>query len=86
MIAGVGPRTRERLLRELGSLAMIKSATENELINAGANRKQAAAIIARFASSSESSSSIPEEQDEATHTAERDALDNAFDSVLTPNS
>ena len=43
-IAGVGPRTRERLLRQLGSVRAIRSATTDDLIKAGASRRQAEAI------------------------------------------
>lgn len=45
-IAGVGPRTRERLLRNLGSLRAIRSASAEELVEAGASRRQAETIRA----------------------------------------
>jgi excinuclease ABC subunit C len=43
-VPGVGPKTRSRLLRNLGSLPAVLSATEQELIEAGATRRQAHAI------------------------------------------
>ncbi len=45
-IAGVGPRTRERLLRQLGSMRAIRAASTDELVQAGASRGQAEAIRA----------------------------------------
>jgi ERCC4-type nuclease len=40
----VGPKTRGKLLRNLGSLREVLSATEEQLIEAGATRRQAQAI------------------------------------------
>jgi excinuclease ABC subunit C len=83
-IPGVGPRTRDRLLRGLGSVAMIKSATKEELIEAGANRIQADSISSHFAGSPElASAELPSD---AEDTAEIEAVENAFDSVLPPAS
>lgn len=44
-IRGVGKKTRVQLLRKLGSLDAISAATEEELIAAGANSRQARAIV-----------------------------------------
>ena len=43
-VPGVGPKTRGRLLRTLGSMRGVLAATEEELIQAGATKKQARAI------------------------------------------
>jgi excinuclease ABC subunit C len=43
-VPGVGPKTRGKLLRNLGSLREVMTASEEELIEAGATRKQAEAI------------------------------------------
>ncbi|MEZ4286748.1 MAG: excinuclease ABC subunit UvrC [Polyangiales bacterium] len=43
-IAGVGPKTRTRLLRSLGSVDAIAQATDDELLEAGASPKQVLAI------------------------------------------
>ena len=43
-VPGVGPKTRSKLLRNLGSLREVMAATEQELLEAGATRKQAQAI------------------------------------------
>ena len=43
-VPGVGPKTRGKLLRKLGSLREVLAATEEQLIEAGATRRQAAAI------------------------------------------
>ncbi len=43
-VPGVGPKTRGKLLRKLGSLREVMAATEDELTAAGATRKQAQAI------------------------------------------
>lgn len=43
-VAGVGPKTRGKLLRNLGSLREILAASEEQLVEAGATRKQAQAI------------------------------------------
>jgi excinuclease ABC subunit C len=43
-VPGVGPKTRGKLLRALGSMAGVLAATEEELVEAGATRRQAQAI------------------------------------------
>ena len=43
-VPGVGPKTRQKLLTELGSLEAVRRATKEELAKAGATRKQATAI------------------------------------------
>ena len=43
-VPGVGPKTRGKLLRALGSMAGVLAATEQELIEAGATKRQARAI------------------------------------------
>jgi excinuclease ABC subunit C len=43
-VAGIGPKTRGKLLRALGSMAGVLAATERELVEAGATRRQAQAI------------------------------------------
>jgi excinuclease ABC subunit C len=48
-VPGVGKKTRTTLLRVLGSLRAISSASVEELIAAGASRKQAEAVRAHFA-------------------------------------
>lgn len=47
-IPGVGPKTRARLLQELGSLAAIRQADLTGLLAAGANRRQAQTILQHF--------------------------------------
>lgn len=71
-ILGVGPKTKARLLSRLGSLSAVEAATVDELLRAGANRRQAAAIVRHF-------HGTPVEGDAAA--AERAALDNAFEGV-----
>ncbi len=43
-VPGIGPKTRGKLLRALGSTTGVLAATEEELIEAGATKKQARAI------------------------------------------
>ncbi|MDH3843405.1 MAG: helix-hairpin-helix domain-containing protein, partial [Myxococcales bacterium] len=43
-VPGIGPKTRGKLLRNLGSLRDVLAAGEEQLIEAGATRKQAQAI------------------------------------------
>jgi len=47
-VPGVGVRTRDRLLRRLGSLKAVQQASETELRSAGATRTQARAIVEAF--------------------------------------
>lgn len=69
-IPGIGPKTRSRLLRSLGSLAAVRSATERELIEAGATRRQAHAI--------RQSLGDPFSAAKDARTAENVAVENAF--------
>ncbi|MGD8607199.1 MAG: excinuclease ABC subunit UvrC [Myxococcales bacterium] len=71
-VPGIGPKTRSRLLRNLGSLAAVRSATEQELIEAGATRRQAHAIRESLGDG------LPASQD--AQTAENVAVENAFQS------
>ena len=68
-VPGVGPKTRSKLLRKLGSLHAVLSASESELVEAGATRRQAIAIRERLGRPS---------QTEETQTAEETAIENAF--------
>lgn len=43
-VPGVGPKTRSKLLRVLGSMSAVLAATEEELVEAGASKRQARAI------------------------------------------
>jgi excinuclease ABC subunit C len=43
-VPGVGPKTRGKLLRALGSMSGVLAATEEQLIGAGATKRQAQAI------------------------------------------
>lgn len=66
-IKGVGPKTRGMLLKTLGSLSAIKAASIEQLIEAGATKRQAHAIKDAY-------------QPDATEatSAEQDAIENAF--------
>ena len=69
-VPGVGPKTRGKLLRNLGSLREVLAATEEELIEAGATRRQAQAIKETLG---DHTPVAPE-----TQTAEETAIENAF--------
>ncbi len=69
-VPGVGPKTRTKLLTALGSLRAVASATERELIEAGATRRQAEAIRTSLGTA-------PIRSDEI-QAVEEEALDNAF--------
>ncbi|MGB9340896.1 MAG: excinuclease ABC subunit UvrC [Polyangiales bacterium] len=69
-VPGVGPKTRGKLLRNLGSLRDVLGATEEQLIEAGATRKQALAIKDSLGDRS------PVEPE--TEAAEETAIENAF--------
>ena len=69
-VPGVGPKTRGKLLRNLGSLRDVLAATEEELIEAGATKRQALAIKEALG---ERSPIAPE-----TEAAEETAIENAF--------
>jgi excinuclease ABC subunit C len=47
-IPGIGPKTRVLLLRKAGSLQALSEASEAQLVELGATRKQAAAIVAHL--------------------------------------
>ena len=69
-VPGVGPKTRGKLLRNLGSLRDVLAATEEQLIEAGATKRQALAIKEALG---DQSPAAPE----AT-AAEETAIENAF--------
>jgi excinuclease ABC subunit C len=69
-VPGVGPKTRGKLLRALGSMSGIVAATEEALVEAGASRKQARAIKETLGSTA------PVATD--AHSAEDAAVENAF--------
>lgn len=69
-VPGVGPKTRTKLLRALGSLSRIIQASEQELIRAGATKRQAQAIRQTLGS--------PTTPSPDTEAAEEAAIDNAF--------
>ncbi|MCB9595880.1 MAG: excinuclease ABC subunit UvrC [Sandaracinaceae bacterium] len=71
-VPGVGAKTKSRLVTRLGSLKAVKGASADELMRAGANRKQAQAIVRAF-------QGLPVDGDSAD--AERAALDSAFEDV-----
>lgn len=73
-VSGVGKKTRTTLLRTLGSLKAVASASVEELIAAGASRKQAVAIVA-FLRADE-----PRGEAAAEGEAEGTAIENAFES------
>jgi excinuclease ABC subunit C len=69
-VAGVGPKTRGKLLRNLGSLREVLAASEEQLVDAGATRRQAQAIRQSLGASP---IVAPE-----TEAAEEAAIENAF--------
>jgi excinuclease ABC subunit C len=69
-VPGVGPKTRGKLLRNLGSLREVLAATEEQLIEAGATRRQAAAIKESLGSDAQRT---PDAE-----SAEDTAIENAF--------
>jgi len=71
-VPGVGPKTRSKLLRHLGSLRDVIRATEEELIAAGATRSQAASI--------KRSLDAHTTETEQAESAEEAAVENAFQS------
>ncbi len=68
-VPGVGPKTRAKLLKALGSLRAVKAASEAKLIDAGATTRQAKAIVHAFGAMGKSS---------AAKEAEEHAIENAF--------
>jgi excinuclease ABC subunit C len=75
-VQGVGPKTRTRLLRRLGSLSAVTEASVDDLVSAGATRRQARSIWQAF-HGPEPAASSPADAD--PHLAEDRAVDNAFD-------
>jgi excinuclease ABC subunit C len=71
-IPGIGPRTRRRLLTELGSIRGVALADEEALVRAGASRRQAHAIHRVF--HAPAAPTTPVEADQA----ENAAVENAF--------
>lgn len=71
-VPGVGPKTRGKLLRHLGSLREVLAATEEQLIAAGATRRQAQAIKETLGNHS----TVARD----TQSAEDTAIENAFQS------
>jgi len=69
-VPGVGPKTRGKLLRNLGSLRDVLAATEDQLIQAGATKRQALAIKEALG---DQSPAAPQ-----TAAAEETAIENAF--------
>ncbi len=69
-VPGVGPKTRTKLLRNLGSLRDVLAATEEQLIDGGATKKQAHAIKQTLGEH------FIEAED--TESAEEAAIENAF--------
>ncbi|MGB8331199.1 MAG: excinuclease ABC subunit UvrC [Polyangiales bacterium] len=70
VVPGVGPKTRGKLLRNLSSLRGVMAATEEQLIEAGATRRQARAIKEALGDHA----TVTPDAD----TAEETAIDNAF--------
>ena len=69
-VPGVGPKTRAALLRAFGSLEAVIAASEQELVAAGATKRQARAIHAELGGADHGRSQ--------TQTAENTAVENAF--------
>jgi excinuclease ABC subunit C len=72
-VEGIGRKTRALLLKALGSQQAVESATTEELLQAGATRKQAEAIYTRFHGSEA-------EIAEASEASEELAVEHAFES------
>jgi excinuclease ABC subunit C len=68
-VEGVGKKTRTTLLRVLGSLRAITAATVDELVAAGATRKQAEAIRAHLAEPTEPQAETPADEEVAVESA-----------------
>ena len=69
-VPGVGPKTRAKLLRTLGSMSGVLAASEEALIEAGATKRQAQAIKQHLGT--------PPAPPPDTKTAEEAAIENAF--------
>ena len=68
-VPGVGRKTRAKLLRNLGSLQQVTTATEQQLIEAGATKRQARAIKETLGEHARAADA---------KTAEETAIENAF--------
>lgn len=79
-IVGVGPKTRNLLLKTLGSLKAIAAADQSALQRAGASEAQAQRIVAYFASATQGPSSDAAE----LASAEDVAVDGAFQHAIAP--
>ncbi len=79
-VTGVGKKTRTTLLRVLGSLRAVASASADELVLAGASRPQAESIVAHFRSEKPGPEPVPESEGEAEGTA----IENAFEVEVEP--
>lgn len=81
-VPGIGPKTRGKLLRKLGSLRDVLAATEDQLVSAGATRKQAQAIKRTLGETpidtTPTQETSVEERGDDTQSAEDTAIDNAF--------
>ncbi|MEM8607237.1 MAG: excinuclease ABC subunit UvrC [Myxococcota bacterium] len=81
-VPGIGPKTRGKLLRNLGSLRDVLAATEDQLVSAGATRKQAKAIKRTLGETpidtTPTQETSVEERGDDTQSAEDTAIDNAF--------
>jgi excinuclease ABC subunit C len=71
-VPGVGRKTRATLLKALGSLREVELADVEQLVTAGATRKQAEAIAAHFHGAGELAGS------DGSDASEELAIDNAF--------
>lgn len=83
-VPGVGPTTRKALLRSLGSLAAVRSASLEALVEAGASKPQARAIRAHFGEpASASSAPAPDIASPTSDAAEAEnlAVEHAFDAT-----
>jgi excinuclease ABC subunit C len=72
-VPGLGPKTRKKLLRALGSAQAVREADAAALVAAGASATQAAAIRAHV-----EAQTAPTEATPATSESEEAAVDNAF--------
>ncbi len=70
-VKSVGPRTRNQLLKSLGPMRAILGATREELVAAGASKRQAEAIADAFG--------LPSASPDTTRAAEEEAVENAFE-------
>ena len=85
-VPGIGRKTRTLLLKALGSLREVELADVEQLVSAGATRKQAEAVVAHFHGGDEREAVVTEArgttgatEDEGAATSEELAIENAFD-------